>query len=113
MRKLERLYQEYESIIWRKSNDMETATELELFWRVVQIMDLNLYYKLQAKIFVEAQRKNRELAQEIVNDCMKMFNRFTLNSLELYLDEMQFKDEELYKCNQARFYGLGMVLPQA
>ena len=115
MTKLEKLFEEYKSIIWRIENDFseahEARNELRLFWDTVQIMSIKTYYKLQAKIFIEEQAKNRELARAIVDDCMKLFGKFTLNSIEFLIDEMQFKNEELYKCNRARFYGLGLKIP--
>jgi len=96
MNKLDQLYDLYTFPYADKKSIMET----------VRITDIKLYYKLQAKIFVDAQKPlYKGIAQMLADDLMKYYNKFEIKLIEVLVDDMQCLDnipEDVIKANMKR-----------
>lgn len=81
MTKIEKLYSEYLFFV-------ENVNAKRVLLSTVEICDKQLYYKLQAKIFVEMQKPlYKHVAQELVDDCMKYTGRFKIQTAEAQIHE--------------------------
>ena len=83
-RKITSLYQDFLSY---------DENERSIFWRTLEVIDKKLYYQLQAKIFIENQTQiHKHIAEMLVDDCMKYFNKFKISLAEILIDDMEFSD---------------------
>jgi len=83
MNKIDRLYSLYTAADTDKKTLMNT----------LRIVDIKLYYKLQAQIFINAQEQgNKYIAAMVADDIMSTFEKFELKHIEYFIDEMEFID---------------------
>lgn len=81
MAKIDKLYAEY--LFFAQNEDAK-----RVLLSTVEICDKKLFYKLQAKIFVEIQEPlYKHIAQELVNDCMKYTGRFRIRTAQAQFNE--------------------------
>lgn len=79
--KLDRLYTDYE--FFAQSENAKRA-----LLSAVETCDKQLYYRLQARIFIEMQEPlYKHIAQMLVNDCMKYTGRFKIRTAQAQINE--------------------------